>query len=150
MMFDIRFISRTRGKRPISSGESVGKITLSDSDERFGSDLSYWQPPEYEQQWREAVTCLVNGEEISALITSIADPAAPGGLIWWPMYRIGSDIYVRNAMLFYDKLDGPLDFANVYDFVQERSYSDEDEYPVSEWTVHVDDLESFLSRQKKH
>jgi hypothetical protein len=145
-MFDIRFISRTSGRRPITSRESMGKITLEDFDERFTSDLSYWQPQDYERQWTEAVRRLVGGEDSSALITSVVDPATPGGLIWWPMYRVGPAVYVRNAMLLFDKLDRKFDPASPYSFVPERGFAADDEYPPSEWSIRVNDLQDYLSR----
>jgi hypothetical protein len=149
MTFDIRFISRTAGQRPIRSGESTGQITLGDFKERFHSDLSYWSPKDYEVQWREAIERVTDGESCSALITSLADPVSSDALIWWPVYRVGSEVYVRNGILFFDQLPRKFDVTDPYASVPERCYSSGEEYEPSEWPIRLDELKEFLYRTAK-
>src|SRR5215218_5480862 len=142
MGFDIRFISRTTGKRPIP-GEVTGQITLGGFSERFITDVSYWRPLNYQMQWREAVQRLVSGADKAALITSAGDPTTAHGLDWWPMYRVGGVVYVQNAVLVLDPSSGYLPFDNPYAFLLNREYGED----VSEWEVSTVDLEQFLARK---
>lgn len=145
MRFAIRFISRTRGRRPVRSTESIGVIILDSFQERFRALTTFWQPEDYERHWRDAVQRIVSSGRDSCLITSLHDPAESTMLVWWPMYRRGDTVYVQNAMLFFDQLSRPFDPSEPYASVPERVVVSEDGEAISEWQVCVSDLEGFLA-----
>jgi hypothetical protein len=147
MRFAIRFISRTAGKRQLMSDESVGQIILGDFQERFRSLITFWKPQDYVRHWQAALRRITTTEDRSCLITSVAAPGDADYLMWWPMYRVGRVVYVQNAVLIFESLAEPLNLADPFASIPERSVVTEDGDPVSEWSVPVSSVQDFLAEE---
>lgn len=124
---------------------------------RLGSFLfvrtAYWSESRYLRQWREALTRIVTGADVSCLITSLEDPRVSFDLTggepderadedpefhaseWWPMYRVESRIYVWNGAIFPHGFDPPSDESAPYGLVPPRRTVNEDGHILSEWEV---------------
>jgi hypothetical protein len=123
---------------------ALGSLSLGAFLEDFHASLSYWDRDRYLAQWREGLDRLVNGEIRSAVVTSMYDPRIADYIFWWPMYAIGDSIHLQNQILFLNDLGEPFDEAEPYRFVRERETISEDGQPISEWTVSLSDIETFL------
>jgi hypothetical protein len=123
---------------------ALGFLTIGQFHESFHASLSYWDRERYLLQWREALERLIEGEDRSALVTSMYDPGAAGYIFWWPLYAVGDSIHVQNHVLFLNDLVEPFDEAELYRFVRERETVSEDGQAISEWTVALSVIETFL------
>jgi hypothetical protein len=139
----------------------VGLLVLGDHKERFVVHLDTWTKGNYVDQWKRALKRVLNGEE-SALITDMHTPATSNHLVWWPMWKLGSEIVFHNQLLFFKKYKifqdeipqrqkrhtKVLSTANVeplYKLIGQREYLSEDGMPLSEWRVPVNEIREFLN-----
>ncbi len=123
---------------------AYGRIRVGDFDERFEMDLSYWDVPRYEQQWRDAILRLLQGIEKSCLISAMGDPGTANFIVWWPVYRVEEVIHVQNHILFLDGLAQSLDPSDPYGLVPERRIESCDGERISEWTTTLDAVRRFV------
>jgi hypothetical protein len=140
MAFNISFLETV--KRP--SKTRPGQIILNDFSERFESPLDFWTASDYERQWVLAVARLAGGESKSALITAMHPPDSANFLMWWLMFRDGNRVVFRNHMLLMERLETPFDLAKLYSFIPDRTPGRDEEYPISEWSVDLEGVQSFL------
>jgi len=77
-------------------------------------------------------------------MTSMTDPENSNFLTCWPMYREGEDVYVQNAIIFLDEIEGAFDPATPWDYVGPRHEIDEDGNKISEWTTSMGSLREFF------
>ena len=124
---------------------AVGSLKLADFQEDFHASLSYWDQGRYRSQWKVALKRLIKGEEHSALVTSMYDPRTANFIFWWPMYRDGTSVRVQNQCLFLAELAQPFDESNLYTSVPQRETTSEDGTAISEWTLDMSDIETFLA-----
>jgi hypothetical protein len=122
---------------------ALGRITIGDCDETFVSSLYRWSKEEYEVQWLHAIKSVLSGCEKAALIVEYLGPEA-GRLRWWPMYRIGNIVYLREQILFFDQLQEPFSLENAFSFVHDREEFDEDGNRLSEWAADLSEVEEFV------
>ncbi len=123
-----------------------GCIQLGGFSERFAAALDYWRRQDYERQWARALPRAVRDGQVSALITSMADPSRPGIVHWWPLYPLGSgEIAVQNHLVLLSELHEAFDPTNPYQHVRIRRVVDEDGNAISEWHVSRADVELFLA-----
>ncbi len=129
-----------------SSGDRAnwGLITIGAYQERFIAPLDYWDASDYRQHWKEALTRITMTAFNSCLITSMYDPSLANFIYWWPMYRRDETVYLQNHILFLTDLFAPFDPQNPFRFVPEREVISENGEKISEWSVPITDLESFL------
>jgi hypothetical protein len=134
-------------EEPVPEGESVrsGLITIGSYMECFVAPIGYWRVPQYRGHWEEAVTRIVEGSASSTLITSMYDPTLANFIYWWPMYRLDATVYFQNHIFFLNELETPFDPIDPFRFVPERTTINIDGEKISEWSVSITDLESFLS-----
>ena len=140
-MFRIGFDGDERTK---VGGLAVGTIVIGSFRERFESPLHFWQQPNYEGQWHQAIRRLVDGAESTALITDLHDPALANFIRWWPKYQIGAEARIHNQLLFMEHLREPFDLGDVYAHVPHYEQTTEDGDRLSEWSVPLADLERFV------
>src|SRR3712207_1134939 len=92
------------------ASSAAAKIEIGDFSETFPVDLSYWSAADYVSSWRAALAFLESARNsTSCLVSSITDPVQSNFFGCWPMYRVGEDVFVQNAVVFFDELDGPFD-----------------------------------------
>jgi hypothetical protein len=143
MSFSISFLDE-----PVIYDESdptaAGRLVIGDWEEVFVSSLFHWSKEDYEAQWLNAIKLLLNGEEKAALIVEYLGPEA-GRLWWWPMYKVESTVYLREQILFFDKLKGPFSLEKAFSFVKERQTFNEDGLAFSEWGESVSEVQEFAN-----
>ncbi|MGB6056880.1 MAG: hypothetical protein WBF71_01345 [Microthrixaceae bacterium] len=143
-MFSIEFESID----PMDDSElATGSIVLEGFRETFESPLHVWKREDYEAQWDQAICRLINGKDSTAIITGLYDPAYANFIQWWPAFRFEGEVRFHSQLLLMEQLDAPFDLDDVYRHVAGYEQVSEDGTPISEWSVPIDALESFLWRQ---
>ncbi|MGH3294143.1 MAG: hypothetical protein ACRDP7_20280 [Trebonia sp.] len=145
-MFAIELQSpRETGEEDDGSMEAFGSITIGDFMETFRVPLGFWEESDYRRSWRQAFEVLsANLHSTSCLMTSMTDPRNSNFLTCWPMYREGEDVYIQNAIIFLDEIEGAFDPAAPWGYVAPRHGIDEDGNKISEWTTSMDSLREFF------
>jgi contact-dependent growth inhibition (CDI) system CdiI-like immunity protein len=147
MGFSIGLISDPVPDLDIGVVASLGVIQIGSFQERFIASLMYWSADEYKRHWKQAIERIFHSSKDSCLITSMADPASASFIVWWPMYRVNEIVFIQNQILFFDQLQTPFDERSPYSFVPKRRIMNEDGESISEWSVRIDELEEFLTRE---
>jgi hypothetical protein len=128
---------------------SYGEIEIGSFRERFVASLMYWRANDYKSHWDKALERIVYQSDTSCLITSIVDPSVASHLFWWPMYRVNDVIYIQNQILFFEHRSSPFNERECFSYVSGHRTLDEDGSRISEWSVPVEDIESFLRSDKR-
>ncbi len=141
-MFSISF------DRGSAHGEefSLGTFVLGSKTEGFHASFDYWQPDDYEKQWREAIGLIVNGADRAALITEMPTPSEANFIRWWPMWRFGDCVKLNEQILFMKQLEPPFDFENPYVHVDNYQEYDDDGEHISVWDIPLQDFIDFLQK----
>jgi hypothetical protein len=126
-----------------------GRIQIGDYTETFMTCLVSWDRNLYRRHWILALRRLLEGGTKSALITSYVEPALADYLIWWPLYRAGTTVYVQNQMLFYNQLLKPFSSENPWESVPERRTLNDEGSRISEWTTDVSSVQECLGRLRR-
>ena len=85
------------------------------------------------------------------LITDMQTPIQSGHLVWWPMWRVNSEIVFHNQLFFFAKhrVEGSyIDVKRLYEFIGNRFPHNDEGTPVSEWTVPVSEVKRFIDSAK--
>jgi hypothetical protein len=145
-MFSIKFITDPVPDLEVGEKAAFGIIQIGDFKERFIASLNFWNVEEYERQWIQGLTRVVNHESESALITSLTDPKNTNFITWWPIYRTKEIIYFQNQFLFLADLSAPFNPRDSYRHVPPRTTKTEDgKQPISEWKLPIAAIENFLN-----
>ena len=120
-----------------------GTTILGDFREDFIAPLGWWSRPEYEQQWLDGATRLLDGQSKSAFVIE------PGRL-WWTAWREDEKVRVQQQLLV--PSESVEAWTRVprsvpYELVPERRRLSPDGDPVSDWTVATADLREFIARR---
>lgn len=127
------------------SGEASGRIIIGDFTETFRVPLGFWDESDYRRSWRQAFDVLnASPHSTSCLMTSMTDPRNSNFLFCWPMYREGEDVYIQNAIIFLDEIEGAFDPATPWAYIGPRRGIDEDGNRISEWITSTDSLREFF------
>jgi CdiI N-terminal domain len=145
-MFAIELKSRREaGEGSDSSVEASGRIVIGDFTETFRVPLGFWDESEYHRSWRRAFEVIdASPHSASCLMTAMTDPANSNFLLCWPVYREDEDVYIQNAIIFLDEIEGPFDPAAPWDCVGLRRRTDEDGNKTSEWITSMEALREFF------
>jgi hypothetical protein len=147
MSFDIRFTNEIYIDPETGTTSRTGEIRIGNFREGFVSLQSFWNEARYKEHWCKAVKRIVRTEGDSCLVTSIADATQADLLFWRPLYREGDQVFVQSGILLFEQLEKPFDPDNPFASVPPRTVIDEDGQRVSEWSVHIRELEEFLNRR---
>jgi hypothetical protein len=122
-----------------------GKLQLGHWTEDFLANLFLWKKLEYESHWRNELRSLVAGAAKVALVVSYNAPGADSNMEIWRVYRDGEWARFQNQLLPYSAL--PRDFAmsRLNDCIADRRILNDDGQRISEWGVHLRDIETFLT-----
>ena|SRR5260370_41740788 len=123
--------------------EAKGILILGEAKEYFGSSLYLWTKKDYESQWRHAIKTLHDGKDRAGLITEYVGSEAATHLEWWPMYVVGSRVFIQNQLLFFDQLAEPFSVQSAFSFLRERRTTNQEGKKISEWAVGMPELEEF-------
>jgi hypothetical protein len=64
--------------------------------------------------------------------------------VWWPVYREGVNVFIRNHILFLQDEGAGFSLASMEYYIPERLVYSNDGNKISEWAVSVSDCEKFL------
>lgn len=117
----------------------VASIKINDFYETLHIPVDWWDINEYKQQWKEAVENLRKHGK-SCLIVAIHNPKIDLYLNWWVLYKEGNTVYIQNQMFIdhtYKEFLGNtiITRENCYNFISERSITNEYGDKISEWSV---------------
>jgi hypothetical protein len=140
--FSIRFESL--GDQAV---RATAKIEVGDFSENFPVDLRYWSAADYANSWRRALEVLAGSQtSTSCLVSSITDPSDSNFFSCWPMYRVGENVFVQNAVVFFDELDAPFDPQAPWRSVLPRDVENENGNRISEWQTTMRAVGNFLAQ----
>lgn len=129
----------------------IGRITIGDFTEQFSMPLDSWTLDEYKKQWDAGIARIKTGE-ISCLVTAVQTIATNPLVILWPLYPVGSTIFVHNQLLIPPTVEHiaiPLKkftAENCYQFINPRLVNDAQEAVgdegelVSEWSIDLNEV----------
>src|SRR5262245_7128862 len=137
MTFSIGFVGDRTVIDDYNETTLEGAIVIESFEERFFAPVSYWQPADYQRQWKEALRRILTDAETSCLITALRDPASANFLVWWPMYRVDEIIFVQNQLLFLESLPGGFTVQNPFQHIHPRQRVNRHGQGISEWPVPV-------------
>jgi CdiI N-terminal domain len=147
MAFSIGLISDPLPKLDPGVVASFGVIQIGSFQERFIASLMYWGADDYKRHWKQAIERVLHSSDVSCLITSMVDPATATFIFWWPMYRVNENVFIQHQILFFDQLQSPFDERTPFSFVSKRQTINEDGERISEWSVRINELEEFLTKE---
>lgn len=132
---------------PNSSDEYLqvpARIIIGDFSESLLIPLHYWSKSNYLGQWLDALDRIVGSDDsTAALVTemynSLKDHYA---LMWWPIYRLGDYVYVRNGYLNTSSLPNPVTFESLYTLIPKRDPNIQSDGP-SEWISTLANVKEF-------
>jgi len=105
-------------------------------------DLRFWRIADYERQWREGIARLVNGAESSALMSAFSGPGDASHSMW-ALWREATSVYIQPLCVLAAPLDDPFDPRAPYEHVGARVPVTENDLPMDEWRVELDQLMAF-------
>jgi hypothetical protein len=139
MTFSINFVRRAH-----EPTLALGQITIGAFVEHFQIDLSFWNPMEYERQWRAGIQRLIDGAPSSCLLQSISKPQSANFFFWWRLYRLeGAAVAAQNAILIAGDLPEIFDPNDPYRFIPLRRTTNDDGQAISEWQTTLGELAEF-------
>jgi len=121
-----------------------GRLVLGKSIEAFLANLSLWAKSDYESHWASELTALLEGKPKVALVVSYNDPKASSNLEIWRLYRDGEWLHFQNQLPWYSDLPKEFDISEMSRYIQDREVLTAEGNRISEWDVHLRDIELFL------
>jgi hypothetical protein len=129
-----------------------GKITIHQKArkkpyvETFKMALGFWSIEDYQRQWREGLE-RIKTHDTSCLVTSVQNPYKRFFIVWWPLYKVGGNIFIQNELIMgddYVKFIGRGLFisSTCYDFITPRITKTPQGDNVSEWVVAAPECEA--------
>ena len=116
-----------------------GELVLGDGRRCFLVDLTVWNIPDYQRQWREGVARLVQGSPSTALMTAYR--ARPGEAhAMWALWRDESQVYVQQHLVLPEELDAPFNPLDPYPHLGERIPATEHGLSIPEWRLPLADV----------
>jgi len=141
--FSIRLLPETVDDSEVGNAGQYGEIELDDYRETFIAIIGFWSPHDYQNQWREAITRLVERRERSCLITSLHDPAVSEMLWWWLLYIEDDQVAVQNAILLFSELPKPFSTGDPYASIPAHRTMNEEGLEIVEWRLPLMHFEEF-------
>ena len=74
----------------------------------------------------------------------MTDPVTSNFLVCWPLYREGEDVYVQNAIVLLDEIEGVFDPGEGVGQRRASAGMDDDGNRVSEWATSMGSLREFF------
>jgi hypothetical protein len=130
-MFDIYLTTEVV---PESADHAVyGRIQIDEYTETFIASLVCWSPAQYREHWHEACRRLIDGMHQSALISSYVESSMSEYFVWWPLYRDGQVVHLRNEIMLYSQLSKSFLIEDPWASIRERKIRNDDGLEISEW-----------------
>jgi hypothetical protein len=109
----------------------------------FLVDLSYWGIPDYQHQWHEGISRLLQGAPSTALMTAYRGPRESAHTMW-ALWREEDYVYVQEHSVLPADLDAPFDPNEPYGHVGTRVPAAENGLPIAEWRVEIEHLRAAM------
>ena len=119
------------------------EVLLGDARLIFLADLSYWDLRNYQNQWRAAITRLLQGALSTALISAYSGPGGKAHKMW-AMWRLDEHVYVQEHVVLAAELDAAFDPNDPYPHLGERVPTTENVLPIPEWRIEFEDLHAAM------
>lgn len=123
---------------------AIGEIWLGEEREEFQAVTGYWSCDDYRASWATALRRLLDGADVSCLITSLTDPIGANFVWTRPLYRDGEAVHVQERVVILDDIAEPFDERAPWDSVDPRRTFDDERRPITEWHITLTDIENFL------
>lgn len=122
-------------------------LKIDDFEEIIRVPIEYWTIEDYEQQWKEGLD-RIKIKYYSCLITSVYNPKIKPWIEFWPMWKIGSKLYMENQYIFFDVYkkvirNGCFTIKNCYNFIPKKRTINRFGQKPSTWVVDLP--EGYLS-----
>jgi hypothetical protein len=141
-MFLVDFIDDFSCSHRVQNTE-LGEIVIGEHREFFHASLSYWNRDQYLNQWKEGLEKICTHRACSSVITDMYDPKSSNIAQWW-VFRPEQDIvFVRNELVFLEKVDSQLFEQNIYQYIQEKPSAKNKGRKISEWQIKISELIEF-------
>ena len=127
-----------------------GRLVLGKSIEEFLANLHLWSKSDYESHWMRELKALVDGNPKVALVVSYYDPHPDSNMEIWRAYRDGEWTHFQNQILWYSALPPGFEVAKLSEYIEDRDVVMAEDNRISEWNVHLRDIESFLRQRAEH
>ncbi len=127
---------------PDEDGVALGFITVGDFHEHFPLLIGKWSLSQYQSQWREALTSLVNGTGPVALMCEMCRT----GRLAWVLYREGDHVFIRQV-LFVPGARWLVDADGQLIQSEPREIQSEDGESISEWRTDINAIKDFMKSQ---
>jgi hypothetical protein len=116
------------------------QIDINNFRERFQAPLTVWGVERYKQQWKDAITRILEGEAKDYLVTGFRDPWSSDFISLFALYRKGDEVFVQNQIILCEGNEEQIAIMDLIDLVEERETHTEDGEEISEWKVSIDEL----------
>jgi CdiI N-terminal domain len=120
-----------------------GELVLGDARLIFLADLSYWDIRHYQNQWRGAISRLLQGGSSTALISAYGGPRGSTHKMW-ALWRLDDHVYVQEHVVLAAELEAPFDPNEPYVHIGERVPATENALPIPEWRIEFEHLHAAL------
>jgi hypothetical protein len=129
-----------------SISAAPGMLKLGNSTEEFLANLSLWGKLDYKSHWSRELKALFEGSPKAALVVSYDDPKAASNMEIWRVYRDGEWLHFQNQLLSYSNLPDAFEISEISRYIEDRKVMTAEGNRISEWDVHIRDVEMFLLR----
>lgn len=141
-MFEIRFVDRQCQVQHITESlrdAGRGEITIGGFKEIFYSPLELWSCNDYEIQWREGYSRIIQGSRTSYFVTGVHPTAIADFVEVFMAWRVAQEYRFQQSVLPFSD-----DFLNKklnYDIIGEYSWYTEDGDRIEDdWKIRTCDL----------
>ena len=120
-----------------------GELVVGDGRLCFLVDLTFWGIADYQRQWHDGISRLLQGAPSTALMSAYRGPGISAHTMW-ALWRDDGHVYVQEHAVLPAELDVPFDPSNPYAHVGERIPATENALPIPEWRVPVEHVQAAM------
>jgi len=120
-----------------------GELVVGDARLCFLVDLTYWGIRDYQRQWRDGISRLVQGAPSTTLMTAYRGPGESAHTMW-ALWREETYVYVQEHSVLPADLDAPFDPNGAHAHVGLRVPAAANALPIPEWLVELEHLHAAM------
>jgi hypothetical protein len=139
-MFLIAFTDAAEYAHRTRDDLAAAQVVFGDEKEDFLASLAVWSREDYEDQWRQGASRIVEGSDISCLVGSVDGEAGQLSASGWVLYREDDVVVVQEHLLSPDGLST----ERLCDLIEPRITHTESGAQISEWTVRLGEIDAFV------
>ncbi len=100
-------------------------LIIDDFCENLRVPIEYWSIEEYKKQWHEGLERL-KYKNSSCIVTSVYNPQIKPWVSYWPMWKVGSKLYIENHYFLYENYkknikNRPFTISTCYKYIPSKS-----------------------------